>query len=60
MLSDTAAGFNTRRVPPCGGLIDNRACAAYNAGQPLRVFACGAFRRQNLMRAGVDAARLED
>ena len=35
-----------------GGVIDNRGCAAYNAGQPLRVFACGAFRRQNFMQGG--------
>lgn len=33
MLSDMAAGFNTRRgCRLAGGLIDNRACALYNAG----------------------------
>ena len=35
-----------------GGVIDNRACAAYNAGQPLRILGCGVFGRQNFMRGG--------
>ena len=59
MLSDMAAGFNTRRaVAFRRGVIDNRGCAAYNAGQALRLLDRGAFRRQNLCGRGVDAARL--